>query len=133
MSKYVTPASLRLAAYIVAVVVGLAMVARGALDAASLHAWVGETSAQLGLALTALGALAARNVDRTGAPPTNIAVDGRELVEALAPVLRDSIRDQATATAETAGGIAVTVREDGEEMLAELRRRIEARRDAGLR
>lgn len=117
MFDKLTPAHLRLAAYVVAVVAGIAMVVTGAIEADNLHGWVGETSTTLGAALAALGGLAGMNIDRADSRPVEIAVDAEAVVDAITPAVVDAIRDT-----------AVDPREKAEDLLDAMRARVDAAR-----
>ena len=112
----ITPAHLRLAAYVVAVVAGIAMVVTGAIEADNLHGWVGETSTTLGAALAALGGLAGLNIDRADARPVEVVVDADSVTEALTPAVVDAIN------------AAVDPHEKAEDLLDAMRARIDAAR-----
>lgn len=118
-----TPAHLRLAAYVVAVVAGIAMVVTGAIEADSLHDWVGETSTTLGAALAALGGLAGWNIDRAGDRPVEIIVDAESVAETLTPAVVDAINAAPQAEADP----KITAEGD-RDLLADMRARIEAAR-----
>ena len=122
--KNITPTHLRLAAYVVAVVAGIAMVVTGAIEADTLHSWVGDTSTTLGAALAALGGLAGLNIDRADARPIEVVVDAGSVTEALTPAVVDAITG---ARDNTAARIDDAV-EDGRHLLDAMRARVDAAR-----
>lgn len=139
LSKLSSPAVLRLAAYVVAGIIGIVMVAAGRLDAASLEAWVSSTQTHLGTLLTLVAALAGANVDRTGSAPRVDVADLPTVREAVADVINGHATDVLADVAERVDTAKhrledrvnvhiESVAEDPRELLAEMQRRIDATR-----
>lgn len=116
MQNYITPARLRLAAYIAAVVYGVYLVVTGAVAAADIGDAVASTDAQLGVILAALGGLAGRHVDRSDGPPVVLEVDTESMADAVTERVKSDL------------GIAVDPRTKAEDLLAAMRARIDAAR-----
>lgn len=144
MKNLTNPAVLRLAAYVVAGIIGIVMVAGGRLDADSLESWVTSAQTGLGTLLTLVAALAGANIDRTGAAPRVDVADLPTVREAVAAVLYDlnvhatearAAFEEAAADADRAkhrleDRVNATTQEpaDPRELLAEMQRRIDATR-----
>lgn len=136
-----SPAVLRLAAYVVAGIIGIVMVAVGRLDAGSLEDWVSSTQTHLGTLLTLVAALAGANIDRTGSSPRVDVADLPTVREAVADVINghatDALADVAervdTAKHRLEDRVNVNIQEpaDPRELLADMQRRIDATRAAG--
>lgn len=132
-----SPAVLRLAAYVVAGIIGIVMVAVGRLDAGSLEDWVSSTQTHLGTLLTVIASLAAVNIDRTGTAPTIDVADLPTVREAVEEVITSHVTDIIDDAADEDGGkhrledrVDVTVQKDVDPtaLLAEMQRRIDATR-----
>lgn len=139
LSNLSSPAVLRLAAYVVAGIIGIVMVTVGRLDATSLEAWVASTQTHLGTLLALVAALAGANVDRTGSAPAVDVADLPTVREAVADVINghatDALADVAervdTAKHRLEDRVNVhieTVEKDPRELLADMQRRIDATR-----
>lgn len=138
MKHLTNPAIIRLAAYVVAGIIGIVMVAVGRLDADSLESWVTSAQTGLGTLLTIIAALAGANIDRTGATPTVDVADLPTVREAVADVINGHV-DEALANAaadvdrarhrleDNVVNIQTTAPEP-RELLAEMQRRIDATR-----
>lgn len=135
-----SPAVLRLAAYVVAGIIGIVMVAVGRLDAGSLEDWVSSTQTHLGTLLTVIASLAAVNIDRTGTAPTIDVADLPTVREAVEEVITSHVTDIIDDAADEDGGkhrledrVNVNIQEpaDPRELLADMQRRIDATRAAG--
>lgn len=116
MQNYLTPARLRLAAYVAAAAFGIWQVVTGAAEAEGLAQLVSDVDAQLGLILAVVGGLAGRYVDRSDGPPVVLEVD------------TESMADAVTERVKTDLGIAVDPRAKAEDLLAAMRARIDAAR-----
>lgn len=136
--KHLTNQSvLRLAAYVVAGIIGIVMVVAGRIDAAGLEEWVTSAQTSLGTLLTLVAALAGANIDRTG--PTPVSVDVADLPtvrEAVADVISghatDALADVAervdTAKHRLEDRVNIQASADPRELLADMQRRIDATR-----
>ena len=119
MFDRITPAHLRLAAYIAAVVYGIWQVVTGAVEAEGLAQLVSSTDARLGVILAALGGLAGRHIDRSDGPPVVLEVDTESMADAVAERVKTDL------------GITVDPRTKAEDLLAAMRARIDAARAEG--
>ena len=119
------PAVYRLSVYVVAGIIGLVLVATGALEANGVAAWVERASTQAGGLLAIIAGLAAKNVDKSGAPDAVIEVDSAEVAETLAPDIIATIRDNVAPQIDAA---QIDARERAGDVLAAMRARIEAAR-----
>lgn len=100
MKNLTNPPVLRLAAYVVAGIIGIVMVVAGRLDASGLEEWVTSTQTSLGTLLTLVAALAGANIDRTGAAPSVDVADLPTVREAVADVINDHATDALADVAE---------------------------------
>lgn len=145
MKHLTNPPVLRLAAYVVAGIIGIVMVVAGRIDASGLEEWVTSAQTSLGTLLTLVAALAGANIDRTG--PTPVSVDVADLPTvraAVADVLYDlnvhatearAAFEEAAADADRAkhrleDRVNVNIQEpaDPRKLLADMQRRIDATR-----
>lgn len=137
MKHLTNPPVLRLAAYVVAGIIGIVMVVAGRLDAAGLEEWVTSTQTSLGTLLTLVAALAGANIDRTGSPRVDVA-DLPTVREAVADVINGHATDalaDVSARVDTAkhrleDRVNVNIQEsaDPRELLDDMQRRIVANR-----
>ena len=137
MKHLTNPSVLRLAAYVVAGIIGIVMVVAGRIDAAGLEEWVTSAQTSLGTLLTLVAALAGANIDRTAAPRVDVA-DLPTVREAVADVINghatDALADVAervdTAKHRLEDRVNVNIQEsaDPRELLADMQRRIDATR-----
>ena len=137
MKHLTNPSVLRLAAYVVAGIIGIVMVVAGRIDAAGLEEWVTSAQTSLGTLLTLVAALAGANIDRTAAPRVDVA-DLPTVREAVAAViighatvaLADVAERVDTAKHRLEDRVNVNVQEsaDPRELLADMQRRIDATR-----
>lgn len=138
MKNLTSPAVLRLAAYVVAGIIGIVMVVAGRIDAAGLEEWVTSAQTSLGTLLTLVAALAGANIDRTGSAPRVDVADLPTVREAVADVINghatDALADVAervdTAKHRLEDRVNVNIQEsaDPRELLADMQRRIDATR-----
>lgn len=138
MKHLTNPSVLRLAAYVVAGIIGIVMVVAGRIDAAGLEEWVTSAQTSLGTLLTLVAALAGANIDRTGSAPRVDVADLPTVREAVADVINghatDALADVAervdTAKHRLEDRVNVNVQEsaDPRELLADMQRRIDATR-----
>lgn len=138
MKHLTNPSVLRLAAYVVAGIIGIVMVVAGRIDAAGLEEWVTSSQTSLGTLLTLVAALAGANIDRTGSAPRVDVADLPTVREAVADVINghatDALADVAervdTAKHRLEDRVNVNIQEsaDPRELLAEMQRRIDATR-----
>ena len=138
MKNLTNPTVLRLAAYVVAGIIGIVMVVAGRIDASGLEEWVTSAQTSLGTLLTLVAALAGANIDRTGTRPTVDVADLPTVREAVADVISghatDALADVAervdTAKHRLEDRINVNIQEpaDPRELLADMQRRIDATR-----
>ena len=139
MKNLTNPSVLRLAAYVVAGIIGIVMVVAGRIDAAGLEEWVTSAQTSLGTLLTLVAALAGANIDRTGSAPRVDVADLPTVREAVADVINghatDALADVAervdTAKHRLEDRVNVhieSVAADPRELLAEMQRRIDATR-----
>lgn len=138
MKHLTNPSVLRLAAYVVAGVIGVVMVVAGRIDAAGLEEWVTSAQTSLGTLLTLVAALAGANIDRTGSAPRVDVADLPTVREAVADVINGhatgALADVAervdTAKHRLEDRVNVNIQEpaDTRELLAEMQRRIDATR-----
>ena len=138
MKNLTNPAVLRLAAYVVAGIIGIVMVVAGRIDAAGLEEWVTSAQTSLGTLLTLVAALAGANIDRTGSAPRVDVADLPTVREAVADVINghaaDALADVAervdTAKHRLEDRVNVNIQEsaDPRELLADMQRRIDATR-----
>jgi regulator of protease activity HflC (stomatin/prohibitin superfamily) len=137
MKHLTNPPVLRLAAYVVAGIIGIVMVVAGRIDASGLEEWVTSAQTSLGTLLTLVAALAGANIDRTAAPRVDVA-DLPTVREAVADVINghatDALADVAervdTAKHRLEDRVNVNIQEsaDPRELLADMQRRIVATR-----
>lgn len=138
MKHLTNPPVLRLAAYVVAGIIGIVMVVAGRLDAAGLEEWVTSTQTSLGTLLTLVAALAGANIDRTGSSPRVDVADLPTVREAVADVINGHATDalaDVSARVDTAkhrleDRVNVNIQEsaDPRELLDDMQRRIVATR-----
>ena len=127
LSRLSSPAVLRLAAYVVAGIIGIVMVVAGRLDASGLEDWVTSAQTSLGTLLALVAALAGANIDRTGSAPSMDVADLPTVREAVADVISGHATD---ALADVAERVDVTIQApaDPRKLLADMQRRIDATR-----
>ncbi|QGS35319.1 hypothetical protein FOB82_10625 [Corynebacterium xerosis] len=130
MKNLTNPPVLRLAAYVVAGIIGIVMVVAGRIDAAGLEEWVTSAQTSLGTLLTLVAALAGANIDRTGSAPRVDVADLPTVREAVADALADASERVDTAKHRLEDRVNVNIQEsaDPRELLADLQRRIDATR-----
>ncbi|QGS34049.1 hypothetical protein FOB82_02910 [Corynebacterium xerosis] len=138
MKHLTNPSVLRLAAYVVAGIIGIVMVVAGRIDASGLEEWVTSAQTSLGTLLTLVAALAGANIDRTGSAPRVDVADLPTVREAVADVINghatDALADVAervdTAKHRLEDRVNVNIQEsaDPRELLADMQRRIDATR-----
>lgn len=138
MKHLTNPSVLRLAAYVVAGIIGIVMVVAGRIDAAGLEEWVTSAQTSLGTLLTLVAALAGANIDRTGSAPRVDVADLPTVRAAVADVIdghaTDALADVAervdTAKHRLEDRVNVNIQEsaDPRELLADMQRRIDATR-----
>ena len=138
MKHLTTPSVLRLAAYVVAGIIGIVMVVAGRIDAAGLEEWVTSAQTSLGTLLTLVAALAGVNIDRAGSSPRVDVADLPTVREAVADVINghatDALADVAervdTAKHRLEDRVTVNLQTpaDPRELLADMQRRIDATR-----
>lgn len=138
LSHLSSPAVLRLGAYVVAGIIGIAMVVAGRIDASGLEEWVTSAQTSLGTLLTLVAALAGANIDRTGSAPSVDVADLPTVREAVADVIDgrvievfDDVAERVdTAKHRLEDRVNVTIQEpaDPRKLLADMQRRIDATR-----
>lgn len=130
MKNLTNPSVLRLAAYVVAGIVGIVMVVAGRIDASGLEEWVTSAQTSLGTLLTLVAALAGANIDRTGTRPTVDVADLPTVREAVADALADASERVDTAKHRLEDRVNVNIQEpaDPRKLLADMQRRIDATR-----
>lgn len=138
MKHLTNPSVLRLAAYVVAGIIGIVMVVAGRIDAAGLEEWVTSAQTSLGTLLTLVAALAGANIDRTGSAPRVDVADLPTVRAAVADVISghatDALADVAervdTAKHRLEDRVNVNIQQsaDPRELLADMQRRIVATR-----